>query len=65
MNRALEKHRVEPSLCFTNITSDALDIMRGGHDRPLPKARNSDQPFRFGALEDLGTAAPELEQGAH
>mmetsp|Transcript_53128 Transcript_53128/g.124285 ORF Transcript_53128/g.124285 Transcript_53128/m.124285 type:complete len:88 (-) Transcript_53128:2348-2611(-) len=30
MNRALEKHQVEPSLFFANITSDALDIVRGG-----------------------------------
>lgn len=30
MNRVIKKHHVEPSLFFANITSDALEIMRGG-----------------------------------
>ncbi|HWH73839.1 MAG TPA: hypothetical protein VNV16_06220, partial [Methylibium sp.] len=64
MNRALEKHRVEPSLFFANITSDALEIMRGGPRWATSQRAKLRAALSFDGLEVPGTAAPESEPGA-
>ncbi|MGV8822856.1 hypothetical protein [Methylibium petroleiphilum] len=64
LDRVIERHRIEPSLFFASITSDALEVMRGGprwaafHRTKLRSALSLDD------LANSGTAAPESAPGA-